>query len=373
MRFAAGPCSCAEIKAEQDAATEAFNRAYAHYLLQTTAEEKAKRSRIEERGGFTQLVEEPAKPFVMMRKLGALTEMVDNDEGDKILRRMLAHLFEDDPRVDWEYDEEGNHVKKDGFKVLKEATICQSCLMVMLFEVYAAKIFPAIMPSTPSFLSVQGKVIDHSSEEGKGLIEEYKKTAFGFQLLFVSLFGWRNVSTYLHIIGVHSAEFIYRWGSVGLYSQGAFEAAHKLFRSQVHHTTQDGGYMSRCKLTRDLVSLSELQSDLREPTTEHRGALHQALVRYLRHQVLGARRDVENIRDNNRMSKQQLGALEVLRMRFQEFDNLIPDHVAIVRRAVNQFQQSVTPEQLQCAEARFQEALVSTQKRRSAKRKLPFN
>ena len=247
IEFAAGPCCCEERKALQ-ADWAKYKADLAEYQRKVSQSESGQTVS----GRMTELNDIPARP----PRLATPFDAPECDDSSA-LRNALAHLFIDDDRVAWQVN------PANGEKVAMEAAICHTCLLKQLFQVYADAIFPAIMPTVPQFLKDSQVTFD--SAEGKRLIENYKRSAFGFRLLFASLFGWQNMTPYMHIVGVHSAEFLMQFGSCGLYSQGAFEAAHKIFRTHTSHTTHDGGRDNRSKLTRDLMSQDHQDDDSRAP------------------------------------------------------------------------------------------------------------
>ncbi len=145
------------------------------------------------------------------------------------------------------------------------------------------------------------------------------------------------MTVYLHIIGVHAAEFFTKFGSVGLWSQGPFEAAHKIFRSQMDHTTHDGGRNSRSKIKRDLTSLAQLESDIREMPVDDNCSLRQALIRVRRYQSFDARYTIEKMITVGPNNALQAFAKRHLQVRYNELDSLLPDDITTAKRTIKRF------------------------------------
>ena len=308
-------------------------------------------------------VDKPVQPS------SAWTTLSDDSSS---LRSCLAYLFSDDDRVVWETDDVGSYTLNGvGLKIPVDAIICNSCLTLKLFDVFSNRIFKALMPTTPEFLHKANVAYD--SSEGELLINEFQHDAFGFQLLFASLYGWNNMTPYLHIVGVHSAEFIRTFGSVGLWSQGAFEAAHKIFRSQMAHTSHDGGRNSRTKITRELQSQQALQVDLRELDTGGASgncSLKQALLRTLRYQMFDTRYELDQqLNSQIPLSITTTAARRLLQIRYSELDGMLPQECSAAKRTVKQLMNSVTP-QAQEKTKRLLEEKVEAKFSRDVRRRL---
>ncbi len=156
------------------------------------------------------------------------------------LRKVLGSAFLYSRYVTWKTDARGIAVlDKDGMKTPINSTICRTCITRKMFDLYSRVIFPAVMPSTPHLFYDDD--VEVCREEKVRRIGDYKKSAFAFQLIFGHLYGWANMTVYLHIIAVHSWEFLDRFGSIGLWSQSAFESSHKIFRQQIQMTSHYGG------------------------------------------------------------------------------------------------------------------------------------
>ena len=200
--------------------------------------------------------------------------------------------------------------------------------MTKLFDIYSAEIFTAIMPTVPQYLARADVAYD--SPKGMELTDKYKHVAFGYQLLYASLFGWNSMTTYVHIIAAHSALQIMKWGSIGLWSQSAFEAKHKILRSVVDHTTHDGGMNGRSKVTRELSQ--QVQEVLVAGIDNC--ALKQGLIRVWREYMFDIRYELSSYEPTSHMMR---SAQSVLQRRYEELDAKLPDDDKTALHTVKRF------------------------------------
>ena len=84
------------------------------------------------------------------------------------------------------------------------------------------------------------------------------------------------------------------------------------------------------------------------------------------------RHDLEDFSESTCKTEVQAGALRLLRKRYREVDDLLADTEVVAKRALNQFKERVTAEDLQTAESLF-DAKLSEFSRSKAKRRLPFH